>query len=520
MKNNDITTISCCHSLRIGSLCAVCGAEIVSRDDLIPALHSSDKLVLIQSEALALHKARNESLEKHKKMILILDLDQTLLHSTFQESYCDFTFTLFFTKFYVKLRPFLKKFLRKMSKLFEIHVYTMGTRDYASEICRNIDPTGRIFGDRIVTRCENFNEMKKSIDRITSIHSNVVILDDRADVWDYSSNLVLIKPFYFNDEIDVNDPSKKPMYIPDSPKSENIVVSIPEKQSENTNLDINSKFDSIKTESNIPLNINASSDHLKLTLKIDPRKFNEEAKINDEIIKKDVSSNSIPIQDQGDDNNSANGSHEQQSLHTLTSNDESKESINPLDSSVDSNNNLQSSEIIQTIPDNSQFTKERLVAIQNPTIQLHNNIDGMSKDNQSLNSKSICSLDVISRSRLMDRELLRAIKTLKKVHQKYFETKKNAGDLLRIKSLKRIRIASGGENFNLILFSGATLDLENPSLVIDNWELAEKFKVLNVGVNWLYKCIYERKAIATLPFLISDHREKFNDNNSYDFFLS
>lgn len=36
----------------------------------------------------------------------------------------------------VKMRPFLKEFLFVVQKLFEVYIYTKGTRIYADEICR------------------------------------------------------------------------------------------------------------------------------------------------------------------------------------------------------------------------------------------------------------------------------------------------------------------------------------------------------------------------------------------------
>lgn len=42
-----------------------------------------------------------------------------------------------------------------MSKLYEMHVYTMGTRSYADAICKIVDPEGKYFGGRIISRDES-----------------------------------------------------------------------------------------------------------------------------------------------------------------------------------------------------------------------------------------------------------------------------------------------------------------------------------------------------------------------------
>ena len=46
-------------------------------------------------------------------------------------------------------------FLDRMSEKYEMHVYTMGTRAYAEKVCAAIDPDGRLFGGRILSRDES-----------------------------------------------------------------------------------------------------------------------------------------------------------------------------------------------------------------------------------------------------------------------------------------------------------------------------------------------------------------------------
>lgn len=42
-----------------------------------------------------------------------------------------------------------------MATKYEMHVYTMGTRAYAEEVCASIDPDGKIFGGRLLSRDES-----------------------------------------------------------------------------------------------------------------------------------------------------------------------------------------------------------------------------------------------------------------------------------------------------------------------------------------------------------------------------
>ena len=54
------------------------------------------------------------------------------------------------------------EFLHSLSIKYEMHVYTMGTRAYAEEVCAAIDPDGKIFGNRILSRDESGSELRAS----------------------------------------------------------------------------------------------------------------------------------------------------------------------------------------------------------------------------------------------------------------------------------------------------------------------------------------------------------------------
>ncbi len=197
----------CNHSLRLGPfLCAICGAEIQKNELLYPASYTSDEILQTSEIAYKQQEIKNKELEKNNKMILILDLDQTIIHTSLTKVPYNLKFSLNHITYYTKYRPYLKSFLKKINKLFEIHVYTMGSREYADKVCQGIDPGNFFFGGRIVSRNENFNELTKKISRISCIHDNVIILDDRIDVWNNIPNLILVRPFYYYNNIDINDP--------------------------------------------------------------------------------------------------------------------------------------------------------------------------------------------------------------------------------------------------------------------------------------------------------------------------
>jgi TFIIF-interacting CTD phosphatase-like protein len=61
-------------------------------------------------------------------------------------------------------RPGLREFLKGIAEMYEMHVYTMGTRAYAVEVCKIIDPDGGLFGGRILSRDESGSESLSFVD--------------------------------------------------------------------------------------------------------------------------------------------------------------------------------------------------------------------------------------------------------------------------------------------------------------------------------------------------------------------
>lgn len=429
---------NCRHSLRIDALCAICGAELPKDESLVPVIHFTDRLFHVPVKAYELQRLKNRELKKKKLMILILDLDQTLLHASPTEIDCDFVLSVGSAVFYVKLRPHLQEFLKETARLFEIHIYTMGTREYATEICRRLDPDGCYFGDRIVSRCENFNEMKKSISRITCISKNVVILDDRADVWNYNKNLVLIRPFWYENRIDINDPTNIPYYEQGNGsilEDEVLVADVRIVEGAMRAMRNESK-EVIKTECRMN-----KHENVMRTMHGGIREIVEGNSLNSGIVR-----NSDALR---------NG----------------KNTVNI----------------------------KNTINIVNPT-----NSDDIKKPPVSLAESPRRSEEMAGPQ---DKELLNALRTLKRVHKKYFRTKKPVEKLLRLKQMKKIRIASRREYFSIIVFAGANLDLEHPTFVLDDEEMAMKKKTKNVNIRWIYECLYRRKVIPIGGFVIGDYSE-------------
>ncbi|QOU21555.1 hypothetical protein BRETT_001279 [Brettanomyces bruxellensis] len=230
----------CTHPIQYGGLCALCG-KAVDEDDYtgfkdkdrapISMAHGTTNLKVSAKEAVNIEKGSTERLIKDKKLSLVVDLDQTVIHATVDPTVGEWmndptnpnyealkevkSFSLEepaivppgyngpplppnIRWYYIKLRPGLHEFLEKVSKLYEMHIYTMATRSYAKEISKIIDPDGIYFGDRILSRDESGSLTQKSLKRLFPVDTSmVVVIDDRGDVWNWSPNLIKVVPYDF-----------------------------------------------------------------------------------------------------------------------------------------------------------------------------------------------------------------------------------------------------------------------------------------------------------------------------------
>lgn len=245
---------NCTHSIRHGPLCALCGETIQPDNTLFCLLHDTDTLRTTPQEADKIARIRKKELDAKGKLILIIDLDHTLVHATLnwetnnsqiriieldeatenpketmtyavngkrkvmetdshksvklEEEDVLYSFYINGIRHLIRVRPHCRELLNFCCDKYEMHVYTMGIRSYANKVVKIIDPDGRYFENRIISRDENMDQDVKTLDRLSSDHRNIVVLDDRGDIWKFCSNLVMVKPFYFFKCGDINDPCK------------------------------------------------------------------------------------------------------------------------------------------------------------------------------------------------------------------------------------------------------------------------------------------------------------------------
>ena len=117
---------------------------------------------------------------------LVLDLDETLVHSSlspYPGIEPDMTINMTFenkpTTIYVLKRPFAEEFLMRMSKIYEIIIFTASIKDYADEVINRLDPhkkiDHRLYRD-CCTRSGNF--FVKNLKRLGRNLKDVILVDN------------------------------------------------------------------------------------------------------------------------------------------------------------------------------------------------------------------------------------------------------------------------------------------------------------------------------------------------------
>jgi RNA polymerase II subunit A-like phosphatase len=187
----------------------------------IRMVHDNSTLTVSQSEAKRVEEDAKRRLLASNRLSLVVDLDQTIIHATVDPTVGEWqkdkdnpnheavkdvrAFQLVDDGpgmrgcwYYIKLRPGLEEFLQNISKLYELHIYTMGTRAYAQSIANIVDHDRKIFGDRILSRDESGSLTAKNLQRLFPVDTKmVVIIDDRGDVWKWTDNLIKVSPYDF-----------------------------------------------------------------------------------------------------------------------------------------------------------------------------------------------------------------------------------------------------------------------------------------------------------------------------------
>ncbi|XP_061850681.1 RNA polymerase II subunit A C-terminal domain phosphatase [Colius striatus] len=247
-------------------LCAECGQDLTQirskngkqnvplSTATVSMVHSVPELKVSSEQAEQLGREDQQRLHRNRKLVLMVDLDQTLIHTT--EQHCQqmsnkgiFHFQLGRGEpmLHTRLRPHCKEFLEKIAKLYELHVFTFGSRLYAHTIAGFLDPEKKLFSHRILSRDECIDPFSKTgnlRDLFPCGDSMVCIIDDREDVWKFAPNLITVKKYvYFQGIGDINAPPgsrevqiKKKVNHSTKPETLDSAVTLPKDAEETKNV--------------------------------------------------------------------------------------------------------------------------------------------------------------------------------------------------------------------------------------------------------------------------------------------
>ena len=220
-SSSSSVAAACLHKEVMKDLCVQCGQDIrrltdedrktilqsasISMIHSIPELKISQVRIMSQSlcpclcdqmlqeSAEQLGRADEERLLRDRKLILLVDLDQTIIHTTNDPSADHFKSSDFFhfqldqighhaPVYHTKTRPHCQQFLHNMAQQFELHIVTFGSRMYAhevrllcfiicdrcltiqhvSQVARFLDPQRKLFSHRILSRDECISAHSKT----------------------------------------------------------------------------------------------------------------------------------------------------------------------------------------------------------------------------------------------------------------------------------------------------------------------------------------------------------------------
>ncbi|XP_015876363.1 uncharacterized protein LOC107413024 [Ziziphus jujuba] len=150
-----------------------------------------------------------EETTKGKRITLVLDLDETLVHSTLEHcENADFSFTVFFNMkentVYVKKRPYLRTFLERVAEMFEVIIFTASQSIYAEQLLDMLDPEGKLISRRVYRESCIFSDgsYTKDLTVLGVDLAKVVIIDNSPQVFRLQVNNGIPIKSWFDDPSD------------------------------------------------------------------------------------------------------------------------------------------------------------------------------------------------------------------------------------------------------------------------------------------------------------------------------
>jgi len=159
------------------------------------AVYSDDNLLPPQSE------------KKKGKKCLVLDLDETLVHSSFKLVPCDFVVPVKIEdktyKVYVAKRPHVDEFMRRVGELYEIVVFTASLAQYADPVIDLLDIHKVVDWRLFRESCTPFKgAYVKDMGRMGRDISTIMILDNSPHSYLFNRENAIPCETWYNDTTD------------------------------------------------------------------------------------------------------------------------------------------------------------------------------------------------------------------------------------------------------------------------------------------------------------------------------
>ncbi|XP_078169856.1 uncharacterized protein LOC144564185 isoform X1 [Carex rostrata] len=172
--------------------CGVEAEEAEEYDDFDPYVFIKD----LPDLSLVVPRFRPVLLPKQTRSCplttLVLDLDETLVHSTLEPCPdADFSFLVNFNlkehTIYVKCRPYLRDFLERVASLFETIIFTASQSIYAEQLLNVLDPKRKLFRHRVYRDSCVFVEGNylKDLSVLGRDLSHVIIVDNSPQAFGF-----------------------------------------------------------------------------------------------------------------------------------------------------------------------------------------------------------------------------------------------------------------------------------------------------------------------------------------------
>ena len=219
----------CRHETFYINLCVKCGfkknADYDTKNETKGYGFLTNDFSYSKEKAESLEKSVVSNYLQNQKLILLLDLDNTILHCYSSQiigilpdeiKFLQDKYKFYFGKIpmkneinrtqniLIKFRPFLKTFLKNIKNKYEIFIYTHGTKEYATSIIQYINlnfESDSLSTRRMLCRVIDDNGIPKikSIKNVFPTQEEMVlIIDDNMEAWKESGdNIICIYPYKF-----------------------------------------------------------------------------------------------------------------------------------------------------------------------------------------------------------------------------------------------------------------------------------------------------------------------------------